>query len=404
MKYIKSNYIVFIVLLLFSEIYPLTILPLFISLPSIVWQLSLYFTLIMIIMISFKDFRIEWRLLLFIIFAIISLILSETDVRYGGPERLISWIILISAVGPLLYNAKLIDLRIKLFNITLYVFMLIGSLSFLYWIFALPNLGRGHFTGIMMHSMLLAPIASLGALYALYNFFSSKIYIIKYIFLLFFITNFISVLLAASRSALAALFVSIVVLLFLKKFKYKKIIMVITLPLFIVYYLLNINSTNLYNKKGNNEIINSIQDRGLTNTREFLWNDRIKEFKANPIFGVGFASQDDKLISASKGSKEGKIEPGSTYLMILSMTGLFGAISMLYFFLKAFMNKLFWMRLTSVSQYKIASFTFFFIHFLGEGYLFASGSLMAFVFWTLLGSTYAYSGIDYNILGEKYEN
>jgi O-antigen ligase len=134
-----------------------------------------------------------------------------------------------------------------------------------------------------------------------------------------------------------------------------------------------------------------MEDRGLQNTRESLWKQRLKEFNDRPVFGVGFASEDNGLVDIRKKDKSGKIEPGSSYLMILSMTGFAGAISILFFLSKILFDKKFWKLTTKKEIYKLAVLGFFSIHFFSEGYLFASGSLMAFVFWTLIGSIYPYS-------------
>jgi hypothetical protein len=391
-KYNKISTI-FIILLLVAEIFHLTLAPMFLPISSILVQVSLYGTLVLIILMSFRGVNVEWRMLLFIIFAGISLILSDADARYNAPVRFMTWILLISAVGPLLYNNILIRFRSKLFETTLYVFMLIGGVSFLYWVAGLPNLGRGHFTGIMSHSMLLAPMTSLGGIYAFYRFFHALSLRARYIYFLFFIFNVLSVLLAASRSAFVGLVIGFLILLFFTKFKYKKFLMII-IALFAFGMAANMTEAdeNISNNNSS-ELLSEMEKRGMENTRESLWRDRIVEFKAHPVFGVGFASQDDKLLVGAKGSKEGQVEPGSTYLMILSMTGIAGTLAMLFFLSKLLLSRNFWRVMTRSEQYKLASFAFFSVHFLAEGYLFASGSLMAFVFWTLVGSTYHYLGI-----------
>ena len=400
---VKYNKIsgVLMILLLTAEIIHLTLFPLFVPFPSALFQILLYATLALIFVISLKGMKVEWRMLLFVIFSGISLILCDADARYNAPARLMTWILLISAVGPLLYNSNLIRLRNSLFEAVVYIFMILGTVSFLYWLAGLPNLGRGHFTGIMAHSMLLAPIASLGGIYAFYRFFHASSWRSRYVFIALFIFNTIDVLLAASRSAFVGFVLGVLILIFFNKFKYRRIIISITI-LFALGTAINMNDTDTYvASNSSNEMLNEMESRGLENTREVLWNDRIREFKTNPFFGVGFASQDDKLLEGKVGGEKGNIEPGSTYLMILSMTGLFGTLAMILFLSKPLLSRKFWKRISSSDRYKLASFGFFSVHFLAEGYLFASGSLMAFVFWTLVGATYPYSGINYSKVLDK---
>ena len=148
-------------------------------------------------------------------------------------------------------------------------------------------------------------------------------------------------------------------------------------------------------------ITGTILSRGTVNTRETLWNDRIREFHSSPIFGVGFASQSNLLSETKSGELGGKIEPGSTYLMVLSMTGVIGMMALLFFFLKPLMSLNFWTRVYSIERYKLAAYIFFLVHFVAEGYIFSSGSLLACVFWLLVGATYPYQGIRYSqVLGK----
>ncbi len=164
--------------------------------------------------------------------------------------------------------------------------------------------------------------------------------------------------------------------------KYKKILLTFIIIFgFFSTQFINININN-------SDLTNSISNRGIDNTREELWHDRILEFNSSPFFGVGFSAQDNSL----KGklsfniSNDGKVEPGSTYLMILSMTGLLGASALIILFSKYYLyiNKL----RNATSNYFLLIFIFFLIHFIAEGYIYSSGSLMAYTFWLLIGVTY----------------
>ena len=387
---------VIIILLLTVEVVSISLLPMFVPIPSAFFQLLLYGTLLFTVLVFLRGVKIEWRMLLVVIAAGISVLMSDADLKYDAPARFMTWILLISAVGPLFYNSVLIRFRDRLFEVTLYVFMIIGTISFFYWLVGLPNLGRGHFTGITVHSMLLAPIASLGGIFAFYRFLYAGTWRLRYIYFSLLIFNGMDVFLAASRSAFVGFIFGLLILIFFNKFKYRKILL-LAFTLFAIGGAVGMNDTDTdtYVSGNDNEGINKMTSRGLENTRENLWQDRIAEFKAHPIFGVGFASQDDKLTASESGTSKGNVEPGSTYLMILSMTGLVGAFTIILFLSKPLLSRRFWKRITSSENYKLASFAFFSIHFLGEGYLFASGSLMAFVFWTLVGATYPYIGINY---------
>lgn len=301
---------------------------------------------------------------------------------------------MVAMIGPLVYSPSLIRFRDKLLESFFKVFMVIGGLSFVYWLLGIPSLGRGHFSGLMGHSMVLAPVAALGGLYAFYRFIHEPKGKKKLLFLGLFVFSTLDVVLAASRIALLGFVLGFSVFLFFNKFRFRKLILLV-LAAFAISIVSTMN-TNTANMTEENSVETEMLERGLDNTREQLWEDRIMEFKSSPIFGVGFASQDNTIVLQKGEGVGGNVEPGSTYLMILSMTGLLGAAALFYLFLKPMFSKRFWKRISSSERYKLAAFVFFAVHFVSEGYIYSSGSLMACVFWVLVGTTYPYAGINYN--------
>jgi len=106
------------------------------------------------------------------------------------------------------------------------------------------------------------------------------------------------------------------------------------------------------------------------------------------MYGVGFAAL--RYEKSAKGPMEkGTIEPGSSYLAILSMTGLLGAISFLLLMLPM-LSPSNLRKASQVSVYPIACLMFFAIHFVGEGYIFAAGSVQNVIFWLVCGVLYPY--------------
>jgi O-antigen ligase len=383
-----------IFLFIFTQIAGLSILVYTVpSLGSLIGTFK-YLIFLLPIIYLLKGFYIEWRMLLVITIFITTILINNIDPIFQSEFRLISWILLIFAVGPFVLNEFLINFRKRLLTTLLITFMIMGSISFLWWLVGLPSLGRGHYTGLFTHSMLLAPIAAMGSIFSAYKTVSSDKQKFKLIYLFLFISNFISLLLSASRGALAGTLFVLFIFLIFAKIKYKKTLII--LSLIIGFFSLQFVSINL----SNSNITQKIANRGIDNTRAGLWHDRIMEFNSSPIFGVGFASQDLTLDGRlGKGaSEEGGVEPGSTYLMILSMTGLLGLFSLIILFSK---------YLTKIKKLKqpfqkpeLYILIFFLVHFISEGYLYSSGSLMAFTFWLLIGATYP-TNYEKNVQGIK---
>lgn len=351
------------------------------SLGSLIGQLK-YLVFLFPILYLLKGFYIEWRMILTIVLFLTTILINNVNPIFQAEYRLLSWSLLIFAVGPLFFNEFLQEFRKKLLLSLFYTFMIMGSLSFIWWLAGLPSLGRGHYTGLFTHSMLLAPIASIGSIFAITKIVSTDSNKLKLLFLFLFISNFISLLLSASRGALAGTVLILILFILLSKIKYKKIL--ILLSIIIGFFSLQFVTINL----SDSDITKKLANRGVDNTRAELWHDRLLEFDSSPFFGVGFAAQDLTLDGRlGKGADEnGVVEPGSAYLMILSMTGIIGVIALLILFSR-YLSQIIYLK-QNLNNPILYIFIFFLIHFISEGYIFSSGSLMAFTFWLLIGETY----------------
>ncbi len=403
---VSKLYSIIFYTMVMAEIANSSILPMLTPISSSIIGLVTYASMFLMLLIFIrKGFHINIIMLLVVTSAIISLVINDYEERYSPVFRLFSWILLIVTVGPLIYSPSLVKFRQRLLEGLMTAFMWIGAISFVYWAVGLQSLGRGHFSGLMNQSMALAPVAAFGALYAFYLFLKEKRRTKKKMVLfILFIFSSMSVFIAASRTAFIAYMLAFFVYLIFDRFPFRKTIMMLVL-LFTVA-MASIMTDEGFSSGATNSIGSSdnVLDRGMKNTRAALWANRMIEFNSSPYFGVGFATQKDDIITIEDKALEfsnkngGRIEPGSTYLMILSMTGLFGAFAMSLLMLKTVISKDFWRRIALQDSYKLAAFVFFSVHFVAEGYIFSSGALFACVFWLLLGATYPYTKINYSKL------
>ena len=126
----------------------------------------------------------------------------------------------------------------------------------------------------------------------------------------------------------------------------------------------------------------NVESGGTFNSREKLWNARLDEFRDSPVYGVGFSAQ--RIITSEATLLTGKVEPGTSYGAVFAMTGVLGGSIFLYILLQAIFNK----RKTSLSLPQ-AYLVFFAIHMFVEGYVFAGGSPLCFIFWLCIGAACA---------------
>ena len=136
--------------------------------------------------------------------------------------------------------------------------------------------------------------------------------------------------------------------------------------------------------------MDSSEDVGsLTSSRDALWEDRIKEFKAFPVFGVGFASYNLNYIQSENSINRlsGTVEPGSSWLFLLSSLGLYGFLS---FLLPVFYTLYILYRdsRTGMNGGLVGSImTLFCVYMLVEGFVVASGSYLCFLLWLSLSES-----------------
>ena len=129
----------------------------------------------------------------------------------------------------------------------------------------------------------------------------------------------------------------------------------------------------------------NVAEGSAYSSRENLWSARVMEFESSPLIGVGFDAIDLNLSSASGGydKDSGMVESGSSWLIILSMTGLIGAI-LLFPVLFGTYRKL-WFDSSPQATMLLGLLTFFFVHMIAEGYIFYGGSMLAFLLWLTIG-------------------
>ena len=192
-----------------------------------------------------------------------------------------------------------------------------------------------------------------------------------------------AVMFSASRSALVGAIAAITILLYKltgTKAKFMKVATSIVLLAAVTLPIWGSALDPVMQKyKGN------VAEGSAYSSRENLWSARVMEFESSPLIGVGFDAIDLNLSSASGGydKDSGMVESGSSWLIILSMTGLIGAI-LLFPVLFGTYRQL-WFDSSPQATILLGLLTFFFVHMIAEGYIFYGGSMLAFLLWLTIG-------------------
>lgn len=332
--------------------------------------------------------KIRKGFLLFLLYIPFEILISNPAPVFQSWQRYILFTIVIVAVSPLLQNNKFRCFRFNCLKYFIIAIVILSSLSFLCFFLGINYFKNKYgvidyhvvasgFGGLFSHSMLLGPISAIGTCTCVWLTYLSKKHKIIYIILALSCAG--STLFSASRSAVAgALFGCIIIIYFYNRSKSKAIrnliilamIGVLSMPLW-EGALNGINTKN----KGNVEL-------GEYGSRTHKFNARISEIEDNPILGIGFSAIDpngDDYYDTSTGV----IEPGSSWLGILSMIGIIGLMFVVYFIINAFLI----LKSSSIfyAPLLMGYLGFFIEHLIFEGYIFAGGSVLCFLFWLIVG-------------------
>lgn len=337
-----------------------------------------------------KSKYVDKLMLLMVGYLAVNILICKPDSVFNSWMRLGFFGLLLMCASPLMQSTKLRETRYKTLYATSWIITLLSLSSFFCWFLDINFMKivheveeyntAGTFGGLFNQSMMLGPLAGASAVFMAYKAFEAnkierKLYICATLMCI------AAVFFSASRSALICSVAGVLVMLqkasggnqrFLKILTMVVLISAVTFPLWG-----SITDGVMEKTEAN------IASGGFTASREDKWNARITEFKSSPTFGIGYASIDPQLDDVGFG---GVVEPGTSWLAILSMTGIVGFILFFGIFYKAYKacNR---MRKKEDALY-LGLLTLFAVHMVAEGYVFAAGGFLCFILWLVIGCCY----------------
>lgn len=340
-------------------------------------------------MISKNSFKPNLAALIFLMYLPLEILVAQPDPIFRSWPRLGLFALMFIVASPLVQGELAREFRYKTLRVVMDGCMIVGAISFFCYFLGINmmptqsvedmtlNLG-GSFSGICNHSMTLGPIASYGAICGLYYYYTKR----KRKYLLLFICCLGAMLFASSRAALLGCIAGLGSLLYQysnNTGQFLKRVMMISFVAAATYPIWHGASAGLEQKQQNN-----IEMGGTFFSRNSIWEDRIEEFKSEPLVGIGFVSVDTSRSTSF--SSSGVIEPGSSWLAILSMTGIIGFILFLNLYLPA-------VRSTRKSKREdsalfIGILAMLSVHMFAEGYVYSAGGFSCMFMWLALGCCY----------------
>lgn len=351
-------------------------------------DISYYCTLILITVAVIKHgVQLDTICTVFLIYITINILITDPPSIFMPWLRFALFTIIFVAASPMIKSNYGKRLRLQLFRGIIVCCIIIAVISFFCYFVginmmrsqwdgsalnAYKSFNSGTFGGITTQSMLLAPISGIAVIACTYFALNrnKKFWILA-------IMCAGSLLFAASRSSLLATIAGEIVLFYFSSRHFGKTakrIMQGALILAVTYpawggALAGLESKN----KGDLSAGINLDSRGEK------WEIRIDEWKDSPVVGIGFCSVSNRDAVAIGG----KIEPGSSWLAILSMTGTIGFILFIIIFIRAARNSLSPRRPSGAMLGAILIMLG--VHMMAEGHIFSGGSFLCFVVWLSIG-------------------
>lgn len=333
---------------------------------------------------------IEIAPLLLLLYLPINLLITRPDPVFNAWRRLALFAAVFLLVSPLLTGGEIALYRRKILTGILMICVLLGLGSFVCYFLGVNYMGNqadgsaiqnyqgsaGGFGGLMYQSIALGFVCGLGILSLFYRALmqekGSRVWYYVVIVILA-----ITILLSSSRSALLSVFAGGLMMLFQmnkNNGRFIPVLLGIVIVGMLSFPLWEKYTVGLENKNAANV------ELGTFGSRTLKWTARITEFSSSPICGIGYASVNKSLDTVWA---DGVVEPGSSWLAILSMTGIIGFILFMLILWKPFQS----LRSgsTPYNALLLGLMVFILTHMIAEGYILAGGSPLCFIAWLIIG-------------------
>lgn len=328
---------------------------------------------------------LTWLYLPFILAVFCSLGMNEIPSLFRPGTRAVAFLALACTVGPFFRNTLFDRFRRVLFIRTYTVLRWLVILSFLGYLSGLPYFldWTGNFCGLFNHSMLLGPLSGLIVLYSFYRMYAADNLFSKQLEGGLLFLSALVLILSGSRSALGACLVG-VVFFHCKLYRLRPMLLLRVGLVSLLFLAATSTIWWSYTERLRDKMEYGEEQGSVTASRDDIWRDRLAEFKAYPFFGVGFSSYNLEISRGMFNKESGTVEPGSSWLFLLSSMGLMGCCSFLWPVSKQAIA-LFRMDTNPLNAAFLGSTLFLFLaHMFFEGYVVSSGAYLCFFLWLTL--------------------
>ena len=332
----------------------------------------------------FRGARFNGLYILYFVYLFINVALTNPPAVFQSWLRLGLFVVLLLCVAPVLQNKAMRKFRMQCFKYVMLLGVPLSVISFACYFLGINFIWSdfshdvtvgGVFSGLFQNSMLLGPVSAVSSCYSFWAYYNTKS---KWWIVLFVLCIGVCMF-SSSRSAVYGAAVGCMsIMLFANRGTGKRIrqMLVVGIVACATFPLWQGALTGINQKNAANELM------GEYGSRTEKFEARIEEFGSSPVFGVGFAAINPHGRDAYN-PRTGVVEPGSSWLAVLSMTGVLGFMFMLAIYVNAFFAA---KRCASEYGAPFAGLiAYLAFHELFEGYMLAAGSALCFISWLIIG-------------------
>lgn len=344
-----------------------------------------------ILLIQSRRFTVNYMLMLFCVIGAVSLLLNHPVTNYMSSLRFFLFCGMLCMLSPLVDSAHLRQFRKYLWQYAIIMSQIVVLLSLLIYLKMLLFNGEGSLLVLIKHPIMLSTLSAIISIVITWRFLNCDKSKKKIVIIFDFISLIAAIILmvwGGSRSAIISFIIAEIYLFITLYHKWKGTrwwLLATIITTLTAVTLIGGDVTFRVKKKF--EIAQ--EHNSIIFSRKQLWQSRIDEFKDSPIIGIGFTNatyystlyNNKKIINTCPDRKE---EPGSSWLSVLSNTGIIGFavlacwnICLLHVIRKRRRNG-------DVSAVKFGALLIFFItEGFFEGWILYAGSFLFFLYWLL---------------------
>ena len=357
------------------------------QLPNVLYYASVIVLNGLLLLLSAKDnIRIAPDMWLFWLLMWISIWVNidELDASFKAPYRTISFLLVQLVVAPWFVSKQLNLSRDFIFNLLNLGILFMAELSFAGRIFHfLPTDEQGFYLGCTWHSMNLAAISGIAAIYSMHHFVQSlKDAFLRRIYAVGVAGAFLVIILSASRTVLISCIIAILGYwgagASQRILKIIKPSLIVCLLAYVISIVMPEAFMGLAKKSiGSNEQMTMEQ---FAQSRSGVWLARFNEIKESPFFGVGAHS----IKYGQADFFSGQIEPGNAWLYVFSSMGIFQFVLFCGMIWRAFRRVRLQAKPGRQASLIMALLIYFCFYMVGEAHITAAGEFTCIYFWLLL--------------------